>query len=178
MVNEEQTVDKKNTFLKDLIPYVVIVIVVVLIRSFIITPVQVEGSSMYSTLNDGEILLLKKYDKKYERFDVVVFNYNDSRLIKRIIGLPGDNVEYLDNKLYINGSYIKEPFLKNNQQTADFKLEELGYKKIPNNYYFVLGDNRTNSTDSRVIGLVSSTYIKGKTDFAIFPFNQFGNFNK
>jgi len=174
MVNEE---NKKNTFLKDLIPYIIIIIIVVLIRSFIITPVQVEGNSMYSTLNDGEILLLKKYDKSYKRFDVVVFNFNNSRLIKRIIGLPGDNVEYRDNKLYINGIYYKEKFLKNNQQTADFKLEELGYKKIPNNYYFVLGDNRTNSTDSRVIGLISSKYIKGKTDFAIFPFKKFGNFN-
>ena len=120
---------------------------------------------MYSTLDDKEILLLKKYDKSYDRFDVVVFNYNNTKLIKRVVGLPGDTVEYKDNKLYINGKYIKEEFLKNNQETYDFSLEDLG-------------DNRTNSTDSRVIGLVSAEDIEGTTNFVIFPLNKFGNFNK
>ena len=133
---------------------------------------------MYSTLDDKEILLLKKYDKSYDRFDVVVFNYNNTKLIKRVVGLPGDTVEYKDNKLYINGKYIKEEFLKNNQETYDFSLEDLGYETLPDGYYFVMGDNRTNSTDSRVIGLVSAEDIEGTTNFVIFPLNKFGNFNK
>ena len=87
-------------------------------------------------------------------------------------------MEYKDNKLYIDDKYIEEDFLKNNQETYDFKLEEIGYKKIPKGYYFVMGDNRTNSTDSRYIGLISEKDIEGTTNFAIFPLNKFGNFNK
>ena len=175
---KKTTKQKVSSVLNATLPYIIIVIVVALIRTFIITPVQVEGMSMYSTLDDKEILLLKKYDKSYDRFDVVVFNYNNTKLIKRVVGLPGDTVEYKDNKLYINGKYIKEEFLKNNQETYDFSLEDLGYETLPDGYYFVMGDNRTNSTDSRVIGLVSAEDIEGTTNFVIFPLNKFGNFNK
>jgi signal peptidase I len=170
--------DKTKETIKNLIPYVVIIIVVVLIRSFIMTPIQVEGTSMYSTLDNNEILILKKYNHNYKRFDVVVFDYNGTKLIKRIIGLPGENIEYKDNKLYVNGVYISEPFLTNNQKTYDFQLKKIGYDTIPSKYYFVLGDNRTNSTDSRIIGLVSQNDIQGTTDFAVFPFAKFGIFNK
>lgn len=175
---KKTTRQKVSSVLNATLPYIIIVIVVALIRTFIITPVQVEGMSMYSTLDDKEILLLKKYDKSYDRFDVVVFNYNNTKLIKRVVGLPGDTVEYKDNNLYINGKYIKEEFLKNNQETYDFSLEDLGYETLPDGYYFVMGDNRTNSTDSRVIGLVSAEDIEGTTNFVIFPLNKFGNFNK
>lgn len=175
---KKTTRQKVSSVLNATLPYIIIVIVVALIRTFIITPVQVEGMSMYSTLDDKEILLLKKYDKSYDRFDVVVFNYNNTKLIKRVVGLPGDTVKYKDNKLYINGKYIKEEFLKNNQETYDFSLEDLGYETLPDGYYFVMGDNRTNSTDSRVIGLVSAEDIEGTTNFVIFPLNKFGNFNK
>ncbi len=167
---------KITKFIRELIPYIIIIIAVVLFRSFIATPVEVEGKSMYSSLDDGEILLLKKYDKNYKRFDVIVFKNNNDKLIKRIIGLPGEKVEYKNNKLYINGRYIKEPFLKNNQTTYDFELKELGYKKIPKDHYFVLGDNRTNSTDSRMIGLINKNKISGKTNFIIFPFTKIGKF--
>ncbi len=173
MLESDQKIIK---FLKDIIPYIVIIIAVVLFRSYIITPVEVEGTSMYSTLDNGEILLLKKYDKNYKRFDVIVFSNGKDKLIKRIVGLPGETIEYKNNKLYIDGKYIKEPFLKNNQKTYDFNLEDIGYEKIPDGSYFVLGDNRTNSTDSRIIGPVSSKQIAGKTDFVIFPFTKFGKF--
>ncbi len=175
--NQNKEENKISKFLQGTVPYVVIIIVVVLIRSYIITPVQVEGMSMYSTLNDKEILLLKKYDKNYQRFDVVVFNYNNTKLIKRVIGLPGETVEYKSGKLYINGTYVAESFLNNNM-TADFTLEELGYEKIPKDYYFVMGDNRANSTDSRIIGLIHKEDIEGTTSFAIFPLDKFGNFDK
>lgn len=157
-------------FIKELIPYVIIIVVVVLIRAFIITPVQVDGNSMYPTLKDNEILLLKKYDKKYKRFDIVVLNYNNSKLIKRIIGLPGEHIEYKDNKLYINGKYVKENF-KRNTETSDFEID----KKIPKDYYFVMGDNRDNSTDSRIIGFISKNDLEGVSDIALFPFDRFGS---
>ena len=159
-----------NKFIKELIPYVIIIVVVVLIRSFIITPVQVDGNSMYPTLKNNEILLLKKYDQKYKRFDIVVLNYNNSKLIKRIIGLPGEHIEYKDNKLYVNGKYVKENF-KRNTETSDFEVD----KKIPKGYYFVMGDNRDNSTDSRIIGVISKDDIEGVSDIALFPFDRFGS---
>ena len=146
--------------MKEIIPYLIIIIVVVLIRTFIITPIRVDGLSMYSTLNDGDILFLEKYDKDYKRYDIVVFENGNDRLIKRVIGLPGDKIEYKNNKLYINGKYTKEKFLTNNQKTFDFTIEDIGYKKIPNGYYFVLGDNRTNSTDSRILGPIKKDKIK------------------
>lgn len=157
---------------KEIVPYVIIVIVVVLIRSFVVTPVQVDGDSMYPTLINNEILILKKYDKSYERFDIVVFNYNDSKLVKRIIGLPGENIFYKNNQLYINNKKINDVNL--NVLTNDFNLDDLGYTKIPEGYYFVLGDNRINSLDSRVIGLISEEDILGVANFSIFPFDKFG----
>lgn len=163
--------------LKTIIPYFVIILFVVIIRSFIITPIQVDGMSMYSTLSDNEILILKKFDKNYKRFDIIVFDYDGKKLIKRIVGLPGETLEYKNNKLYINGKYIKEKFLDSYSKTYDFKLENIGYTKIPDNTYFVMGDNRTNSTDSRIIGTVSKNKINGKTNFVIYPFNKFGIFN-
>lgn len=173
---EEKKQNKLISFFKGIVPYVIIIVAVILVRSYIITPVQVEGLSMFTTLNDKEILLLKKYDKNFQRFDVIVFNYNGTKLIKRIIGMPGDTIEYKNNRLYVNGNYIKEPFLKNHQQTADFTLEELGYEKVPENYYFVMGDNRTNSTDSRIIGPIPVSDIEGTTNFAIFPLDKIGTF--
>lgn len=159
-------------FIKELVPYVVIIVVVLLIRTFIITPVQVDGQSMYPTLLDNQILILKKYDHSYDRFDIVVFKYNNSKLVKRIIGLPGENVSYKNNTLYIDNKEIDN--VKLVAYTYDFDLKELGYDKIPNGYYFVLGDNRTNSLDSRAIGLISEKDILGVTNFSVFPFKRFG----
>ena len=163
--------------IKELIPYVIIIVTVILIRTFIVTPVQVDGTSMYPTLNDNEVLLLKKYDKKYERFDIVVLNYNNSKLIKRVIGLPGEHIKYEDSKLYVNGILVEEDF-ETNTKTDDFNIESIlneGENTIPENYYFVVGDNRGNSTDSRIIGLVHKDDIEGIIGIALFPFNKFGN---
>lgn len=169
--------EEKKSFIKELIPYVLIIIFVILLRTFIITPVQVEGTSMYPTLDDREILLLKKYDHSFERFDVVVFNYSGSKLIKRVIGFPGESVSYKDNQLYINDKKVNEPFIST-QKTEDFSLEDIGYDTIPEGYYFVMGDNRTNSTDSRIIGLISKKDITGVTNLSLFPFSKIGKINK
>ncbi len=167
-------------YVKELIPYVIILIVVILIRIFIISPVRVDGVSMYPTLNNKDYLLVEKFDKNYKRFDVVVFSYNNEKLVKRIIGLPGDKVEYKNELLYINGKYVKEDFLdkkykkeqikKNGYFTKDFNIELLAYKTIPQGYYFVVGDNRPNSADSRMIGLIAKDKIEGKAIFNVFKF--------
>lgn len=157
--------------LKEFMPYVVIVLVVVLIRTFIATPVLVNGSSMYPTLKDNELLILKKYDNSYNRYDIVVLDYKDEKLIKRVIGLPGEIVEYKDGVLYIDGKKTEDEF---SSITSDFKSSELITGAIPDGYYLVMGDNRKNSIDSRTIGLISEDDINGVTNFSLWPFGTFG----
>jgi len=162
---------------KELYSYIIIVIVVVLFRSFIATPVRVDGDSMYSTLKNGDILILNKLDKSYERFDVVVIKYGKSKLVKRIIGLPGENISYKDNDLYINGKKINDI---DTSRTGDFTLEELyEVDKIPSDSYFVMGDNRGNSLDSRFykVGFIKKSDIVGTTKIRLFPFTKIGIFN-
>jgi len=156
-------------FIKEMIPYVVILLIVVMIRSFIATPVIVSGESMDDTLNDGDILLLAKFDKSYERYDIVVFDYNNSKLVKRVIGLPGDHVKYDEGILYINGEKVEDDFAN---ETYDFDLSYLGYDVIPEGYYFVMGDNRMKSSDSRIIGLINEEDINGTAIFSIWPFTK------
>ncbi|MBR6690505.1 MAG: signal peptidase I [Bacilli bacterium] len=173
--------EKIKNIIKELYPYVVIVVVVVLFRTFIATPVRVDGSSMDSTLKHGDILILNKLDKNYERFDVVVVNITmdgeTSKLVKRIIGLPGESIEYKENDLYINGKVIEDV---STERTNDFSLKELyNIDNIPKNYYFVMGDNRSDSRDSRdyTVGLIKKEDIVGTTTIRLFPFNKIGKFN-
>ena len=163
--------------LKELYPYIVIIVVVVLFRTFIATPVRVNGGSMEDTLYDGEILILNKLNHNYKRFDIVVINKLDTRLVKRVIGLPGESIEYKDNNLYINGELLDDVALS---RTADFNLKDLyNIDKIPEDTYFVMGDNRGNSSDSRDhrVGLVKKSEIIGTTKIRLFPFNKIGKFN-
>lgn len=160
--------EKVLSFLKSLIPYVVIVLVVVLIRSFLFTPIKVIGPSMNPTLASGDIMILNKV-AKIDRFDIVVISSDKSPdvLIKRVIGLPGETIEIKDDVIYINGKKIKENYGKG--ETSDFPLTE-----IPKGEYFVLGDNRPISADSRVFGTFEEADIKGTTRLTIFPFKHFG----
>ncbi len=167
--------EKIKNILKEYLPYILILIVIIFIRTFIVTLVRVDGSSMENTLHNGEILILNKLDKDFDRFDIVVVKYNNERLVKRIIGLPGEQVRYRNNQLFINGKKIKEKFI--DEETANFNIMELGYNKIPKNYYFVVGDNRDNSLDSRYIGLIKKEQIQGTTKIRLFPFRKIGKIN-
>lgn len=161
--------------LKDSISFIVIILTIILVRLFIVTPVRVDGPSMNDTLHDGDILLLDKYDNKYERFEIVVFNYNGERLIKRVIGLPGEVVSYKYNKLYINGNEIEDNYGLG--YTENFELKDLNLTKIPDNEYLVMGDNRNDSLDSRYFGTISKDKILGSVKYRLFPFNKFGKVN-
>lgn len=163
--------------IKELYPYVIIIIAVVLFRTFIATPVRVDGDSMNSTLKDKEIVILNKLDKSIERFDIVIIDFDGYKLVKRVIALPGESIKYEDNNLYINDKIMEDIRLA---RTADFNLSEIyNITEIPEDYYFVMGDNRNNSSDSRDyrIGLIHKDEIIGTTSFRIFPLNKIGKFN-
>ncbi len=166
---------EKENF-KDLWIYIVIIIVVILLKIFIVAPIKVNGTSMIDTLEDKDIMILDKISYRFKdikRFDIVVVDDKEELIIKRVIGLPGEYIEYKDNKLYVNGKYVKENF--NRKEMEDYSIEELGKTKVPEDTYFVLGDNRPNSKDSRIIGFIPKKQILGKTSLTIFPFNRFGN---
>jgi signal peptidase I len=161
--------------IKEYLIYALIILFVVLIRTYIVTPVLVNGDSMYNTLEDGELMLLNKLKYKVddvERFDIVVVLYKNENLIKRVIGLPGESIIYDNNNLYVNGKKIKEDFI--DQKTQDFNIDELDYEVIPENSYFVMGDNRNNSLDSRVLGSFDKKDIVGNAKFVFFPVKSFG----
>lgn len=162
--------------IKELYPYVIIIIVVILIRSFIITPVIVSGKSMLPNFNDGELLLVRKIgynEKAIKRFDVVVIKKDKEEIIKRIIGIPGEHISYKNNKLYINDELISEDYSHLN--TKDFNLEEIcSCSIIPEGKYLVLGDNRPISKDSRSIGLIDEKDIVGKSVFRLWPITKIG----
>lgn len=159
-------------FIKDFGKYIIVAILAVILFIYIISFQQVIGPSMEPNYNEGEIYILNKIKYKItkpKRFEVVVVDTESSKyMIKRIIGLPGEEIEYKDNILYINGEQIKEEF-ETGSITNDFNTNSLGSAKIPENMYLVLGDNRGDSTDSRKFGFVSIDDIIGKVEFRIWP---------
>lgn len=162
-----------NKRIKDLIDYVLIIAFVLLFRTFLFSPIRVSGDSMVPTLLNNDIMILNKIGYRLnglDRFDIVVVNYKNEQIIKRVIGLPGDYVEYKDDKLYINNELVEEPYER--KETQDFILEMLGENVIPKDKYLVLGDNRPISKDSRMIGLIDKKDIKGYTSIVVFPFNR------
>ena len=155
-------------FIKEAIPYVVIIVVVALIRTFIITPVRVTGDSMVPTLTDGEIMLLYKL-ADIERNDIVVIDTDssDGYIIKRLIGMPGETIECENGSIFINGKKVNDKY-------GDGITEDFEKVKLEDGEYFVMGDNRTWSKDSRVFGPVKEEEILGTTSITIFPFNRIG----
>lgn len=156
---------------KEIFPYIAIILIVVLIKIFVFTPVIVNGDSMLDTLHNHDIMILDKLSMKtkgIQRFDIVVVQVGDTKIIKRVIGLPGETIEYKNNKLYINGKFVKDSH--GSDITYDFDLVE-----IPDDSYYVLGDNRTDSVDSRILGVIPKKEILGKANFIIYPFNHFGS---
>jgi len=154
--------------IKEVIPYIVIVVVVVLIRTFIITPVRVDGDSMKNTLKNGDILLLYKLSS-IDRFDIIVLDEekDNEKIIKRVIGLPGETVAIKKGKIYINDKVIDDEYAYG--QTSDYNKVTLR-----DDEYFILGDNRLISKDSRYFGPIKDNEIKGEIVFRLFPFTKIG----
>jgi signal peptidase I len=144
---------------------------------FLYQPVKVEGTSMAPLLSDQERIFINKFVYRFEpihRGDVVVFWYPLDRtksFIKRVIGLPGETVEIRRGIVYVNGLPIAEPYVP--PQYED--LSDFGPVRVPMDDYFVMGDHRISSNDSRVFGPVASGYIYGRAVFAYWPVDHFGS---
>ena len=143
---------------------------------FFYQPVKVEGTSMAPLISDQERIFINKFVYRFEpieRGDVVVFWYPLDRsksFIKRVVGLPGDMVNIREGHVYINGQVLEEPYVP--PRYEDFS--GYGPARIPPGQYFVLGDHRISSNDSRIFGTVPASYIYGKAVFAYWPVTQFG----
>ena len=147
----------------------IVAAVAVLIATLILPVLQIEGTSMEPTLTNGDIVLLTK-SIKFDRGELCGFTWNNKLLIKRVIGLPGDWIEIAsDGTVYVNGEVLDEPYVQN-LALGECDLE-FPYQ-VPPEQYFVMGDMRESSIDSRntLIGCISKDQIVGKVFFRIWPF--------
>ena len=162
--------ENKKEIIKEIVVYGLLLLVVLGIKFFIVSPIRVNGNSMYKTLYDNDIMILNEIIYRFndiKRLDIVVIKEDDEYLIKRVIGLPGESIKCEDGKIYIDGKILVDKYA--NGITSDF--DEIILSK---DEYFVLGDNRENSIDSRNYGAFNRNQIKGKASFTIYPFNRFG----
>ncbi len=152
---------------------IVVAAVAVLVATLALPVLQISGSSMEPTLNDEEIVVLLK-TTNLKKGELCCFSYQNKFLIKRVVGLPGDKVNIDENgNVYVNDELLSEPYV------TDKALGECDITfpcYVTDNHYFVLGDHRSTSIDSRssVIGLVSEDYIVGKIFFRVWPFDSAG----
>ena len=164
---------KIKGIIKEYLPFSIFVLIIICVRIFVCSPINVNGKSMSTTLSDGDIMLLNKIGLKdgIKRFDIVVVKSDGNYLIKRVIGLPNEILSYEDEKLYINGKVVEDKY--NLNITGDIEPIKMGVDE-----YYVMGDNRNISKDSRMIGTIKKDKILGKTNFVIYPFNKFGKVEK
>jgi signal peptidase I len=160
-------------WLRDLLIAAILSAVIIV---FLYQPVRVDGTSMLPNLEDQDRLFINKFAftvGDIQRGDVIVFRYpkdETKSYIKRVIGLPGDLVEIDHGRVYVNGHLLKEPYVP--ARFSDDRSEPPMH--IPQNQYFVLGDHRNISSDSREFGPVERNLIYGKAAFVYWPFDQAG----
>lgn len=155
------------------------VLIVLAARQFVFEPVEVHGKSMMPTFKEEDKIILAKIST-IQNFDLIVFSVaNDKNYLKRVIGIPGDRVKMEDDQLYLNGKPVEEPYLEKNLEIA----RQLGYPKltedfaeftVPSGTYFVLGDNRLNSVDSRMIGAILEDAVIGEVKLRLSPIEHIG----
>ena len=174
---------EKNEVIKFFVEIIVVVVVTIFIFHSVIIPVKVDGDSMYPTVHDEDNAIVNAInldEDGIKRFDIIVLQCDqlNKKIIKRVIGLPGDVIVYRNDKLYINGIYYEENFL--NQEYIKEAKKQYNFELFTNDFeatvgegeVFVLGDNRIKSSDSRVFGTFKYSSILGKEGMIVFPFNR------
>ena len=168
--------ESAKSFLIDLIKDIIIALVVVLIVTACVKPTIVSGQSMDDTLHNGNYLIVNKLAYKFgepARGDIIVFNSGDEEhelWVKRVIGLPGDVIKTDGKTLYINDAKASEPYIKKGTVAEG----EMQTWTVPEDAIFVMGDNRNNSTDSRIIGCVDESAVLGKAVVRLWPVDSIG----
>ena len=193
---------KEKTLAREILEWVLTIVVAIAvalpIRAFCFEMVRVDGASMNDTLANGEIMFVTKYDYASawlsfpwqdneakenatrittggnpQRFDVVICRYpgrGDTNFVKRVVGLPGDTVEIRDGYLYIDGEKQVEPYISDEYRNG--RLNTFGPYTVPEGEYFVIGDHRNNSNDSRLQGTLPRNMIIGHVRTVLYPFNK------
>lgn len=170
---------EKNELWEWIKALVIAVILAVVIRYFLFAPIVVDGLSMMPTLRDQDRMIVNKFSYTIgepKRFDIIVFEAPENKdYIKRVIGLPGETIEYKDDVLYVNGKAYEEEYLEENKREAiDGPLTEPLKVTVPEGELFVMGDNRRYSKDSRHIGTIPMEKVLGKTNIVYWPLEDVG----
>lgn len=177
-IKEEKSVGKQ--MLQLMIYFATVIVISLVINTFVFQKIQVDGKSMMPNLQNSDQLILEKvsyYFNPPERFDIVVFQPYESNhktfYIKRVIGLPGETIQIKDGEVYIDGTKLEEQYGNDKMNFAGIASEEITLK---DDEYFVLGDNRNGSKDSRdqEVGIVTKKQIEGRAAFCIWPLRNFG----
>ena len=181
-VRQNGRAPKQGSLIRELIIYALLLILCVrIVPTYIIQRTIVDGPSMEDTLHDGESLLVEKISWHFgwiDRFDIIVFypygrEVEEEYYVKRVIGLPGETVQIIGSEIYINGEVLEENYGKDPITNPGRAAEPI---TLGEDEYFVLGDNRAVSLDSRYdsVGNVKRENIGGKAIFRIWPLNKFG----
>ncbi|MGP6147567.1 signal peptidase I [Jeotgalibaca sp. A122] len=190
--NQKENKSRGYNLIKEIVNILLSVVVAyvlfILIRTFLFFPFEVVGDSMVPTLTSGDRLILNRLGN-VDRFDVVVFPApdnptDDEEYVKRVIGLPGDEITYYKDDLFINGELVEEHYLEplketvnEGQITNDFSLVDIPGSTsavVPPDTFFVMGDNRQVSKDSRMFGFVPAEEIEGTSSLRIWPLDKIG----
>lgn len=193
--NKQSSQKKESKLYKEIVEWIKAIIfaivLVFILKTFLFSPFLVVGDSMKPNFQNGERVIVNLLTYRFnepEAGDVIVLDVpeEDRRFIKRIIGVPGDKVELKGDQLFINDKLVEEPYLREaiaesaargetyNGEGAwfDFPNARVEGNIVPEGYYFVLGDNRSDSTDSRIIGFRKEEDIIGRVDVIMWPFNK------
>ena len=169
-----------SSLVRELVEVVVLAVILYFGISFAVQAVHVEGLSMFATLDDNDYLIANKIDYRLhapQRGDIIILrppSSNSTDFIKRIIALPGERILISQGFVYINGHKLDEPYLPEEWTQLDNWGGPDG-TIVPPNDYFVMGDNRNRSQDSRIFGFIGRDRIDGRAWFRIWPLNRFGN---
>ena len=178
--NKKKSGAEKKSLGREIFEWIMVFVVAgalaFVVRTCIFEPVRVDGASMMYTLEDGEFMIATKFDYLLgdpERFDIVICNYPNTSdgmyRVKRVIGMPGETIQLLGGELYVDGVHMEQNF------DMHSVTQNFGPFTVPEDHYFVIGDNRNNSKDSRsiMVGPLKRSEIKGHVRAVVFPLSGF-----